>query len=145
MVKIIDPAGNVLDQTSYQKAKEGQAWAKNSAGIWQWTVAPTQASTNEIIIESIPIINTAVKKASVKKPKASTSSKAKTKAAVAKKTKVKALSRVGEEPALIAAPTPLPTWLLAFLGVLAVLYACYEYRYEFRNLIFKFKKYLINR
>lgn len=140
--KITAPDGTDLDQVTYSEANTGQTWAKDSTGNWQWTILPTKSAPNQIIAE-LPVIKTSTKKSTTTvKPKTSTAS---TKKSTSKATKVKAASTTAEEPALISAPSPLPSWLLAFLGVLAISYACYEYRFEVSNYIYKFKQNRRNR
>jgi len=146
--KIMAPDGTLLDQTSYDAAKTGYSWAKGANGQWQWTFEPTKDMANKITVEPVAIITVAAKKVTATKTKttASASSTKKVAATKAKTTKVKAAStEAADQPALIAAPTPLPNWLLAILGVLAILYACYEYRFEVSNKIYQFKQYFKNR
>lgn len=151
--KITDPSGIILDQTSYDAAKPSYAWAKNDAGVWQWTTTPTQAQQNLITIaaDPIPVITAAVKKSTkdttttVKKATATPKPTATKSPTVAKTTKVKAATAEANEPAVVAAPSPLPIWLLAILGTLAVLYSGYEYRFEVANKIYQFKQYRASR
>jgi hypothetical protein len=92
------------------------------------------------------VVEAAKKKAAKKTttPKAKTAKKSSAKKTAVKAKKAKTIN-VGEDPALIAAPAPIPTWILAILGFLAILYACYEYRFEIGNYLYKFKKYRKNR
>jgi len=144
-VKIVAPDGTLLDQTTYSEAKEGLSWAKDNTGNWQWTTTPTEAAANQIT--TLPVVLEAAKKKAAKKtttPKAKTAKKSSAKKTAVKAKKAKTIN-VGEDPALIAAPAPIPTWILAILGFLAILYACYEYRFEIGNYLYKFKKYRKNR
>lgn len=139
-VKVVSPSGAIYDETSYQTAEAGEAWAKDSSGVWLWTTTPTQGSIN-IITTSIPIA--VVAKAAATAKKASTKAATTTaKTTAAKTTKVKAAATTqDEQETLVPAPTPLPLWLLALLGVLAVLYSGYEYRFDIANKVYQLKKY----
>jgi hypothetical protein len=143
--KIVSPDSHVFDTVSYADAPAGQAWAKNSSNTWEWTTTPTEESINTITSPLPP----AIKAAAVASTKASTKSTAATtkvtavKAATTKaaaKPKVVASSSF-EEPTLIAAPMPIPVWLLAVLIGLAVLYVGYEYRFEVANSLYRFRRY----
>ena len=149
-VKITDPSGQVLGQTTYDAAKAGEAWAKNDSGTWQWSTTPTPNLQNiiSIAVDPVPVITAAVKKATktttttaVKKATTTPKPTATKSAAATKTTKVKAATTEANEPAVIAAPSPLPLWLLAVLGTLAVLYSAYEYRFEIANKIYQYKQY----
>lgn len=140
-VKVSDPTGVVLDSTTYTDAPAGQAWAKNSAGQWEWTTTPTNLAFNIITAPLPPVIKTAAVKAS-KVKKATTAKKTTVKAATTKAVKAKTVkASTFDEPALIAAPTPIPGWLLAVLVSLALLYVGYEYRFEARNTLYKLRNY----
>jgi hypothetical protein len=137
--KIVGPNGQVFDQTTYTQASEGLAWAKDSNGYWQWTTTPTMDAAN--VITSVPA---PVKKAAAtvqKAIKASSSKAASKPKSTTKITKVKSATTTADAPDLIAAPTPLPSWLLAVVGVLAVLYACYEYRFDIANKLYQLQRY----
>jgi Lamin Tail Domain len=151
-VKLTDPSGQVLDQTSYDAVKPGIAWAKSESGEWQWSTEPTPNLQNIIvaIVNPVPIITaaTSAAKKSTKTTKVATAAKGTsstktptTKTAAAKVTKVKAATDNAGSLAVIAAPSPLPVWLLAVLGTLAVLYSGYEYRFEVANKIYQYKQY----
>lgn len=144
--KIIGPDAQVFDTVTYSEASAGQAWAKNSAGVWVWTTTPSEEATNVITSPLPPVIKAAaVSVAKAKKATASTSSKVTAvKAATTKagaKPKTTSVSNSFDDPALIAAPMPIPVWLLAVLISLAVLYVGYEYRFEAANSLYRFKKY----
>jgi hypothetical protein len=138
--KITDPDGQIIDQTTYQSAKTGQSWAKSADGTWAWTSAPTKDNPNIITVAPAVISQAAVKAQKAKASTAKTTA-AKTTKSSSKTTKVKA---VVDSPDLVKAPTPLPFWLLAPLGTLAVLYACYEYRFEISNKIYQLRQYRAN-
>lgn len=146
--KIVGPDGQIFDQTTYLSAKEGLAWAKNENNEWLWTTTPTQEMTNLITSLPEPIKKAAAaasvqKSVSSSKKAAATPKPSPTPKAV---TKVKAAtSTSGDVVDLVAAPSPLPVWLLAILGVLALLYALYEYRFELSNKLYQFRQYRENR
>ena len=153
-VKLTDPNNLLLDQTSYENSKPGMAWAKTELGTWQWTTTPTSVSQNIITIAVDPIVAVTAAAKKVAKTTSSTTKASATpkltatkKAATttAKATKVKAASSSADEPAVIEAPSPLPIWLLAVIGGLAVIYSLYEYRFEIANKIYQFKQYRIHR
>jgi hypothetical protein len=141
--KVVSPDSQVFDTTSYVDAPAGQAWAKNTSGIWEWTTTPTEEAVNVITLPLPPVIKAAVV-ASAKPKTTSTSTKVTAvKAATTKsaaKPKVAAASSF-EEPTLIAAPMPIPVWLLAILIGLAVLYVGYEYRFEVANSLYRLRHY----
>ena len=142
--KIVGPSGQLFSQTTYLPAEVGVSWAKDNNGNWVWTTTPTKDAPN--IVTSLPV---ALKKAASsvqKSTKASVTAKPKATAAAkstAKKSTTKVLSAT-DSPDLVNAPTPIPFWVLAPIGVLAVLYACYEYRYEINNKIYQFRQYRAN-
>lgn len=151
-VKITNPTGQILDITAYETVKPGISWAKSESGTWLWSTTPTYNTQNIItpIIDPVPVITTvtaAAKKSSktsgatVKNSTTSSKSAAPKAATSAKTTKVKAATDQAAEPAIVAAPSPLPTWLLAVLGIFAVLYSGYEYRFEIANRIYQYKQY----
>ncbi|MFO0882079.1 MAG: lamin tail domain-containing protein [Candidatus Saccharimonadales bacterium] len=149
-VKIVGPTGNTYDETNYSSAPESTAWAKDINGTWVWTTTPTESAQNVI---TIPIavslvasaattakkVSTTTKKAATKAVKATTTKAATTKT-TAKTTKVLAATDSQSDSQLVAAPTPLPVWLLAVLGVLAVLYSGYEYRFDIANKLYQFRR-----
>lgn len=149
--KIVSPNGEVFDQITYDSAKPGQAWAKDVTGIWQWTTTPSQDSQNVITVAAADPIKAAVASmAAAKKPKtAAVTSTARPKAAAAAKPKATAKPKSGTNsntiPGLVDAPMPIPVWLLAVFGSLAILYAAYEYRFELSNKLFQLRAYRANR
>jgi hypothetical protein len=150
--KIVSPVGEIFDQVTYDTSKTGQSWAKDSSGIWQWTTTPSQDSQN-IFTTSLndPIKAAAASLAAAKKPKTTASATSKPKAAAVTKPKAPAKSKSNSSnsdttaPGLIDAPMPIPAWLLAVFGGLAILYAVYEYRFELSNKFFQFREYRANR
>ncbi len=110
-VTLINNFDKEIDSVTYTKAPSGQSYARNDIGTWQWTSTVTRSSQNSIVITSAN--NT--------------------------KTTVAGASNSSGSARLQAAPQPLPTWVLALLGVSAVCYAAYEYRFEARNYIHKLR------
>lgn len=147
--KVVDPSGSIADSVTYDKARTGESWAKDATGIWRWTTTITEGEQNSItepIAASVIASASATKKATTSKAKvtkpATNAKKATSKATAAKITKVKsATTSSSYEPATVPAPSPIPLWLLAILGVLAVLYSGYEYRYDIANKVYQFRRY----
>ncbi len=144
-VKITGPAGQLFDSTRYEAAKTNQSWAKDTAEQWKWTITPTQNNQNVITVPTVAETVVATAAATAKKTAKTATTTAKTttapKATTAKVTKVKAATDSADGPALVAAPTPLPVWLLATLGTLAVLYSGYEYRFDIANKLYQLRNY----
>lgn len=141
--KLVDAVGKAVDEVTYQESKEGNAWARDNTGAWVWTTTPTEGAQNQIsapVLTAKALVTAAAVKANIKKPTTPKATKAATaKKAITKTTKVKAAQDTQNTSGLTAAPTPLPGWLLAILGVLAVIYMCYEYRFEVANKIYQFR------
>lgn len=134
--KIVGSDGQIFDETAYTKATNGMSWAKTVDNVWSWSSTPTQNAAN--IITSLPV---KIKTASSTTKKTSTKTTKTTKS-----TSVKASTTTDENiNSLVDAPGPLPNWLLATLGTLAVLYCLYEYRYEVSNKIYQLREYRSNR
>ena len=111
-VQLINNFDKEIDTVTYDKAISGQSYARDDFGKWQWTSTVTKNEKN-IITAS------ASKKSS--------------------KTSVAGIVAGTDSKPLAPAPQPLPTWVLAMLGFGAVCYAAYEYRFEARNIFYKFK------
>lgn len=110
-VQLLNNFDKEIDTVSYDAAKTGISYARDDMGKWQWTTTVTKGEQN--IITS-----------------------------VVTDTKVTAVAGVvagTDGTPLAPAPQPLPGWVLAVLGVSAVCYAAYEYRFEVRNKIYKFR------
>lgn len=123
--RILDPSGAVVDEiANYGKAAEGQSWAKNENGEWQWTTTPTPGVANTL---TAPVAKAAIAKTpTTKKATAAKKTAAKPKVAAANKTNPTSQEdQVYEEP---DGSTPINYWLLAGVGVLAAGYGVYEYR-----------------
>jgi len=146
--RLLDTAGSLIYQTeSYQSAPDGQAWAMID-GLWQWTLTPTPASPNTAGQPPGPVIKLAEKLISKKtitpkkvsaKTSAKKSIKAPTKAKPKKVNAVKAatVSRAPE----VKPVSQLHGLILASVGGLAVAYACYEYRGDIANRIYRLRNY----
>jgi hypothetical protein len=119
--KIVSPSGQVFDQTEYEKAKADTAWAKDDKGQWQWTSTVTKDKAN--VITALPV--------SIKKAASAVKKKSTTKKSTSVKSSAAGLE--DEDLDLIDAPSPIPSWVLASLGAVALLYACYEYRFDISN------------
>lgn len=130
-VKLLDPQGNVINQTeSYGKADDGQAWALGD-GKWYWTSSPTPAQANTI---SAP--NSSKKSAASSSKKLSTSSKPANKDGRVLGTLTAADSdNSGNESSEVH---PL---VLAGVGSMAVAYAMYEYRNDLANRLHQLRRY----
>ena len=111
-MQLINNFDKEIDTVTYDKAISGQSYARDDFGKWQWTSTVTKNEKN-IITAS------ASKKSS--------------------KTSVAGIVAGTDSKPLAPAPQPLPTWVLAMLGFGAVCYAAYEYRFEARNIFYKFK------
>lgn len=144
-VKITGPTGTIYDEVTYTTAKSGEAWAKDDSGIWVWTTTPSQNSVN-IITQPVAVAVIAKASTTAKKTTAKAATATKTTTPKTATTKVKGASTgQDEQPKLVSAPTPLPIWLLALLGVLAVLYSGYEYRFDIANKIYQLRQHRTNR
>jgi hypothetical protein len=110
-VQLLNNFDKEIDVVSYEAAKTGVSYARDDMGKWQWTTTVTKGEQNII-----------------------------TNAVTNKKDTIVAGVVAGTDGAPLApAPQPLPGWVLAILGVSAVCYAAYEYRFEVRNRIYKFQ------
>ena len=99
-----------IDKVSYEAAKQGTAYARDELGRWQWTTTVTKAAENSITTTSSNASGT---------------------------TNTAGVVAGTDGTPLAPAPQPLPGWVLAALGVSAVCYAAYEYRFETRNYFYK--------
>ncbi len=112
-VKLLNNFDKEIDAVTYTEASSGQSYARDELGKWQWTTTVTKLGPNSIVVAS-----------------GTKGSTTKVAGATAKDSTIK----------LQEAPQPLPGWVLALLGVTAVCYAAYEYRYEARNYFNKFSR-----
>lgn len=138
-VRLYGPDGSLLDETAdYQNAKDNQVWAVIK-GQWQWSTKATPAAAN--ILAAVPPAKTATKSAAK-----TTKVKAASKTAAAKKTAASGTQLAGGDVAqsgrTVAGLNPL---VLAGLGGLIVIYACYEYRQDLANRIQRLRAYRATR
>lgn len=107
-----------IDSVSYPESIPGSSWVLVD-GTWQWTSSPTKNSANKLVglVEGLN----------------------KNKEDSKNTTVAGAVVAGTDDTPLVAAPQPLPGWVLAVLGVAAVCYAAYEYRFEARNYYYKYR------
>jgi hypothetical protein len=110
-VQLLNNFDKEIDVVSYEAAKTGLSYARDEMGKWQWTTMVTKGQQNTI-----------------------TTTQDET-----KNTEVAGIVAGTDGTPLSPAPQPLPGWVLAILGVSAVCYAAYEYRFEVRNKIYKLR------
>ncbi len=141
--RLLDPSGAVVAQTNaYDSADDGDAWALIN-GAWQWTTTPTPNAPNVLAAPVLKIAaakTTTAKKqtTAAKKPKAKTT--AKVASAKTKKPAAAAAERqVYEDPAETIAPVH--PGILAGVGVVTLVYAAYEYRYDVFNRLQQLRRY----
>lgn len=133
---VLDPGGNLLAETDiYENAKDGQAWVY-ADGLWQWTTSSTANASNIIVA---PLAAAA--------KKATKNSSAKTKSAT---TKLAGSTTTKDQPTSGFTPQAqqsrlLHPLVLAVVALVAVLYACYEYRHDIANLLYRFRRYRAHR
>ncbi len=135
-VQLVDPSGEVIDQTpDYPAALAGQSWAAFPEG-WQWTLQLTPGQANVLAALPVSVATTAKPKATIKKAAAKAAPKAK-KAAAPKVAKPKKPRKAKIVPTSLAA-LPMAasrnlqpsTWLIITLAILTIGYALYEFRYD---------------
>jgi hypothetical protein len=153
-VRLVDPAGAVLSETTpYGAAAEGLAWSLSN-GSWQWSATATAGQANTITAAAggaaarVLAAKSAAKKPAATKTSAKTAAakakgSTKTKAAKAKKAKTQkaakpktaAVAQTGEkEPR-----SPIHTGVLVAVVAVAVLYAAYEYRHDIANRFYRLR------
>lgn len=143
--RLLDPSGQVISETSaYDAADEGAAWAI-VAGTWQWTTTPTPNSANQLTLPLVKPVKAVAAKAPAKKAKVApktTAKKASAKKATAKpkaaKSGVAPINTNDEEEAEVSRLHP---GIIAGVGLLAVAYAIYEYRFDIRNRLYQLGRY----
>jgi hypothetical protein len=124
-VKLLDPAGNLLNQTDeYTGAKDGYAWIK-ADGLWQWTTKPTPGAANQI---SPP-------PASKSKSSSASSNKSSVKGA-----KIAASTGNGGSSGGTPSAVAVHPLVLAGVGAAALIYALYEYRHDLANQLYKLRR-----
>lgn len=136
-VKLLDINGNDLAKSDiYSAAKDNQAWVL-ADGLWQWTTTPTPNAANIITSPPVSKKTSAASAASTKKAKVKDS-----KTATSKKSPASA-SASSLPPA--DKTSSLHPMVLAGVGALALLYACYEYRHDLANTLHRFRRHRTTR
>jgi hypothetical protein len=128
-VWLLDPNDKVITQSEpYTKAKDGQSWSLDS-GKWVWTSIPTP---NEINVLSSTGSNTKAKQVATVLGISSTKGGA---------------GEAGSDsaPHKLADKMPVNSVVLAVVGLTAIGYALYEYRYDISNKIYELRRYFKNR
>lgn len=151
-VYLIDPAGRPVADVRYEASKPGEAWAFID-GEWQWTTTPTPGEPNIFAAAAVAAatkkavpFKVAAKPRAAKTAKAAKSKKSSTKAAkTAKPRKENAKRNSQDNPAAANRATPLHPTMLAAVAGLALVYGAYEYRNDFRNLIYRIRRYRAHR
>lgn len=135
-VWLLDPLQRTIGQSdAYAAAKDGQAWLF-AASKWQWTTMPTPGKLN------------IVKAPAAKKAAATASDKSSTTGSVRAAATTQGGSATGggaqatDQPAAADGEgfNPLHPGVLAITGVVAVLYALYEYRRDLANKFYQFRR-----
>ncbi len=140
-VRLLDPAGVVVAQTNaYDTANDGDSWAFIN-GAWQWTTTITPNAANVLTLSVLKVAATktaTAKKASTSKAPAK---KATAKTAAAKTTKP---ARAAAERAVYEDPdetiASIHPSILAGVGLITLVYAAYEYRYDVVNRLQQFRR-----
>lgn len=122
-VKLLDPAGNVLNKTDeYTGAKDDYAWIK-AGGLWQWTTTPTPGAANLITA-----------------PASKAGSSSGSGSSAAKKGSVLAATTNSGSGGGTPSAVQMHPLVLAGVGAAALLYALYEYRHDLGNFIYKLRR-----
>jgi hypothetical protein len=128
-VELLDPSGNVLEQSDiYATAKDSYAWVF-ADGLWQWTTTTTPGAKN--IITAPP----------ASKSSSNKSSSSKTAVLGAAKTGGSGSNSSGSGASNTTTASSLHPAILAGVGALAVLYALYEYRHDLAGALYRFRRY----
>ncbi len=129
-VALLNREGDLVEQSDiYSDAKDGTAWIFAN-GTWQWTTVPTPNSSNVV---APPIV-----KASSAKTKSTKSVKSASKSA-----KTPSKKSTTNSPTFSSSEDSqnyLHPLVLAGVGLLALLYACYEYRHDIANQLYKLRR-----
>lgn len=128
---LLDPLGQTISATEkYDNAKEGQSWALAN-GQWYWTTTPTPGKAN--VVTGNDSSGTDNKRGDIGTVQSSnTAAKPLTGSAATNGT-------------LMQNAAPLHPVVLVGVGVLALIYGLYEYRYDLANRIHVFRRYRANR
>jgi hypothetical protein len=140
-VRLLAPNGSTVSETTpYEGAEDGQTWALLN-GTWQWTTTPTPGAGNVLTMPAPAVKAASTKKATTAKK---TSAKVAASKASAKKATTTAARTDYEDPASVEV-TPVHPTIIAGVGLLAILYAGYEYRYDAANRLYQFQRYRASR
>ncbi len=121
-VKLLDPAGNVLNKTDeYTGAKDDYAWV-SAGGLWQWTTTPTPGKAN--------LVSTPANKSGAPSGSGSSTKKGSVLAAATN------TGPGGGTPSAVR----MHPLVLAGVGAVALLYAVYEYRHDLGNFFYKLRR-----
>lgn len=141
-IRLLSPSGAVLSEFAYDSSKVGLSWAKGPDGKWAMTSTVTPNAKNVIVQE-------------VKKSSSAKKSSSKTQKKLgANATKLSGANAAGAEESTEGSTTSaqseqasrkLNNAVLAGVGLLAVLYAVYEYRHDIGNRIEQLRRYRANR
>jgi hypothetical protein len=148
--RLLAPDGSIIATIdTYEDAPEGQAWAF-VAGSWQWTTTATPEAANILTVplpKTTPAKTTSAKtskKASPAKAKVAAAKKTSTKKSTASTKNASLANDTQAKNEVMQIPTIHPT-VIAGVSVLALLYAGYEYRYDFANRLYQFRRYRSSR
>ncbi len=132
----LDPAGNLLVETDvYQTAKDSQAWVY-ADGLWQWTTSITPNASNVI---TAPLAAASKKATAAKTTKSKTAGKTSAAGSSTSDNSTSGFVSQTEKSSLLH---PL---VLAVVAGLAVLYACYEYRHDIANTLYRLRRHRAHR
>lgn len=147
-VRLITPDGIVGEQVvQYDDSEEGNSFALDTDGTWKWTTTPTPMAFNTITLkpEVLPKPKTTTAKSTSKSTKSTSKTTAKPKTTAVKSSTTKNASSTNVESVPQFDDTPDPrahNVAIAVFVVLAVGYACYEYRDDFIQKVRLIRRYL---
>lgn len=121
---LVDPLGKVISQSQpWGQADDGQAWI-NVDGNWRWTSRPTPGNINKVA---------AVLGGQAESQQPSISDKKVAK--IVESSKAKSSAQPVSQPAVTKVNSKLSVHplTLAIVALAALLYGCYEYRYDIAN------------
>jgi hypothetical protein len=137
--RLVAPDGSTVSETTpYEDAEDGQAWVLIN-GTWQWTTTPTPGTDNVLSLPTPTVKAASTKKTTTTKKK--TTAKVATTKTSAKKSTAKPAARTDYEDPTSIDVAPVHPTVIAGVGLLALLYAGYEYRYDTANRLYQFQRY----
>jgi hypothetical protein len=126
---LLDPASKTVSQSEvYDTAKDGSAWALAN-GRWYWTNKPTPSAAN-VVDQAVLSPDSTAGPQVLGSADVSTDDNS---------------SASGNPDAASTEPSSVHGWTLAGVGGAALLYACYEYRTDLANHLYRFRRYLAAR